>query len=108
MFIFKILKQAIILSREQHKQDVEKREKTRIAKLFNDRYTYRKEWILGLERLTGISLGGIPPRGGFAWMCPDCNKIHHPIKYSALTGLHYPSCCSYPEGHRLDYHIRVE
>jgi hypothetical protein len=34
------------------------------------------------------------------WMCPECNKTHESTGYSALTGLHYPACCSANSGHR--------
>ena len=85
---------------------LDRRQKRLIAKRFNNRYTYRKEWIEGTARISGTSFGGPLPRGGYAWMCPDCNKIHQPRSSSVMSGLQYPACCTTSEGHRLDHGIR--
>ena len=80
-------------------------EKKAIARAFNDRYTYRKVLIEGMSFLPGSSYGG-PHRSGYAWMCPDCNRTHHPASDSVFSGLQYPACCQYPAGHRVSYGIR--
>jgi hypothetical protein len=82
-------------------------EKRAIAKAFNDRYTYRKQLIKELPYLPG-SYYGVPHRGGYAWMCPDCNRMHHPVADSVFSGLQYPACCSRGEGHRLGDGIRTQ
>lgn len=81
-------------------------ERIAIAKAFNDRYTYRAQWTPDLPILPGTFYGG-PHRSGYAWMCPECNQIHHPTSDSLWTGLQYPACCSHGSGHRLDDRIRV-
>ena len=96
----------IAKKRAEEQQDA--RERAAIAKAFNDRYTFRREWVEGKERLPGTSMFGINPRGGFAWMCPECNQIHHPEESSVFSGLQYPECCSHPKGHRLDDGIRID
>jgi hypothetical protein len=82
-------------------------EKRAIAKVFNDRYTYRKQLIEGMPYLPGSYYGG-PHRSGYAWMCPGCNRVHHPVSDSVFSGLQYPACCSRVEGHRLDDGIRTQ
>ena len=83
-------------------------ERAAIAKAFNDRYCFLIEYAKGLPRLPGTAYGtGIAPHGGFAWMCPECNQVHHPHRCSVFSGLQYPACCSTPEGHRLNEGIRT-
>lgn len=82
-------------------------ERAAIAKSFNDRYTYRKRLIQGMPTLPG-SFYGMPHQAGYAWMCPDCNRIHHPIADSVFSGLQYPACCTRSEGHRLYEGIRTQ
>lgn len=77
--------------REVRKRNVEAREKRAVAKAFNDRYCYRHHYVTG----------------GYCWMCPECNKLHANKDYSALSGLQYPACCSYADGHRIGLGIRV-
>lgn len=36
------------------------------------------------------------------WMCPTCNTVHKNSSYSVFDGLHYPACCEFGEGNRLD------
>ena len=36
------------------------------------------------------------------WMCPMCHTIHPAGNFSPFTGIQYPKCCDYPEGHRID------
>jgi len=112
--IFRIIKNAIKLAKEQAFEDREKNEKRRIAKVFNDRYTYRREYVKDADRLTkGTAMYGIMPSSGYAWMCPECNKIHHPVKCDSLTGLQYPDCCTGHSGysghasHRLYENIKT-
>lgn len=85
----------------------ETNEKAAIAQAFNNRYTYRKEWVEGMGRLPGTAMYGINPFGGFAWMCPECNKIHHPKESSVFSGLQYPQCCGTAEGNRLSHGIKI-
>lgn len=89
--------------RKQAQKDRMRRMK--IAMAFNDRYTFREEYVPGMDRLPGAAMGGITPRGGFAWMCPECNTIHHPYACSVWSGVQYPKCCSTEQGHRLSYGI---
>lgn len=77
-----------------------------IAQVFNDRYTYVKQWVEGMPFLPGSYYGG-PHRSGYAWMCPDCNQMHHPISDSVFSGLQYPACCTTWAGHRLDLGIKT-
>jgi hypothetical protein len=70
-------------------------ERAAIARCFNARYTQRKEYI------DAGCFEGTLVRKGHAWMCPRCNRVHFPSKCIALTGLHYPACCSTPEGRRV-------
>lgn len=95
-------------ARDQKAARIDAAERKAIAKAFNDRYTYRKEWIAGKDQLPGTAMYGWNPRGGYAWMCPECNKIHHPVESSMFSGLQYPKCCSAWLGHRLDLGIRVK
>jgi hypothetical protein len=81
-------------------------ERAAIAKIFNDRYTYRTQWIAGMPILPGTFYGG-PHRSGYAWMCPECNHVHHPVSDSLWTGLQYPACCSSNAGDRLSHGIRI-
>jgi hypothetical protein len=106
--LFLILREAKELVRIKVKESIDRDEKKSIAQMFNDRYTYRKEWVPDMDRLPGSAMYGINPRTGYAWMCPECNKIHHPTESSVFSGLQYPRCCSTYEGNRLDHGIRVE
>lgn len=72
-----------------------------IAQRFNNRYTYNHQWKPGMPFLEG-SFYGVPHRQGYAWMCYECNSIHHPETDSVWSGLQYPACCSTGAGHRLD------
>lgn len=104
--MIKILKEAIRIVRERRTAERDKRERVAIAKAFNNRYTYRREYVTGMDRLLGSAMG-MNPRGGYAWMCPECNKIHHPTESSVFDGMHYPRCCSTYAGNRLHYAIRT-
>lgn len=77
------------------------RECARIARLFNDRFTYRHRYVKNLPPLPGEALFGMLPPGGNAWMCPTCNRIHLAESCSAIGGLQFPGCCKTPQGHRL-------
>jgi hypothetical protein len=35
------------------------------------------------------------------WMCPLCNSVHKFTgEITVFTGLQFPACCNFPEGHR--------
>ncbi|MDR3684756.1 MAG: hypothetical protein P4L11_13595 [Geothrix sp.] len=105
--MFALVREAYALVKKQKAERVERLEKAAIAKAFNDRYTYRKPWVKGLPRLPGSGMFGITPEGGYAWMCPECNRIHHPVESSVFSGIQYPACCRWPEGHRFYDEIRT-
>lgn len=98
--------QATIAKRraEQNEADI----RAGIAQAFNDLFTYRREWVKGLPRLSGSGLFGFTVNGGYAWMCPDCNKIHMATEQSVFDGIHYPACCRYPAGNRCGYGIKAD
>lgn len=85
----------------------DKNEKAEIARLFNNRYTFLKEYVPDKERLPGTAMGGLTPRGGYAWMCPECNQIYHPYESTVFSGLQYPKCCHTPQGNRLYNDIQL-
>lgn len=64
--------------------------KMKVAKEFNDLYTYR------MKR-----------NKSYQWMCPTCNTIHDSIAYTRMTGHQFPSCCMQPIGHRLFLNIKT-
>jgi len=99
--VFDLIREAWAITRKKREEKKDRDEMARIAKHFNDRYTYRKVYVPDMERMTkGSAAFGIFPNGGYAWMCPDCNRVHLPIESSAFSGLQYPRCCKWPEGHR--------
>jgi len=65
----------------------------KVAKVFNNRYTYLYLY-----------------HGEYAWMCPECNHLHRriPNTFQFLTGNHFPACCSFQEGHRLQCGIKTQ
>lgn len=83
------------------------KEKAELARRFNDIYCFDKQYVPDAERLSGTAMFNILPRGGNRWMCPTCNAIHAPLSCSVWSGLQYPKCCGFWEGHRLDLGIRV-
>lgn len=101
------VKEAWSLYRRKQAEEREANEKRAIAKAFNDRYTYRRTWIEDADFLPGAGAFGMLVRSGFAWMCPECNKIHHPIECSVFSGLQYPACCRTSAGNRLHERIRT-
>jgi len=105
--IIEAFKEALATARKRKAARAEADEKAYIAKVFNDRYTYRKQYVEGLKYLPG-SAYGLQPRAGYAWMCSSCNKVHHPVESSVFDGLHYPKCCDHPEGNRLYDKIRTK
>lgn len=98
--MIEVIKEALRIVRARRAAERDRQERVAIAMAFNDRYTYRREYIEGMDRLPGTAMG-MNPRGGFAWMCPECNRIHHPTESSVFDGLHYPMCCSTFAGNRL-------
>lgn len=105
MLVF--LEEAWKLSRKIKLEREEKKQIKAIAKCFNDRYAYKEQYTKSKDWLPHT--GAKPEtqtsnvRAGYAWMCPECNKIHAPLSWSVFSGLQYPRCCSFPEGHRLEY-----
>jgi hypothetical protein len=104
--IFDVIKEAAHLVRQRKSEQMDAAERAAIAKAFNDRYTYRHQWMPNMPYLKGTCYGGMP-RGGLAWMCPECNLIHHPTESSVFDGVHYPACCGIPEGNRLSHSIKT-
>jgi hypothetical protein len=83
-------------------------ERKKVAAAFNNIYTYRFRYDTSSnQRVAGTGMYGFTPEAGYAWMCPDCNKVHLASSCSAMSGLQYPSCCNHREGHRLYYDIRT-
>lgn len=107
--IFRILRKAYKLAQEERAEQIKAAEKERIAKHFNNLYTYRERWDTSNDdRLDGTGMWGFTPQKGYAWMCPKCNKIHLASSCSAMSGLQYPDCCDYRTGHRLYNDIRTK
>lgn len=105
----KLIRIALVTWRADRAAREEAAEKAVIAKAFNDRYTYRKRWREDItEQLPGTAYGGLNPMGGYAWMCPECNRVHLAIGISVFDGLHYPACCSSREGNRSYRDIRYQ
>lgn len=94
--------------RENYKAKALAVERKEVARVFNDLYTYVNQYDPDRPILTGSAPFGCLPKGGNAWMCPECNKIYHPYECSIWTGIQYPGCCSTGQGHRLYYNIRKE
>jgi len=94
---------------EERKKREHNAERKRIAKHFNNYYTYRHRFDTSSdERLDGTGMWGFTPKKGNAWMCPTCNKIHLASSCSAFSGLQYPHCCEYRSHHRLYNDIRTQ
>jgi hypothetical protein len=83
------------------------RQKAAIARVFNNRYTYNVRFVEDQEDLPGYNNFGMKTKGGYAWMCPSCNRVHLANAISAFSGLQYPACCKHGEGHRLHEGIFV-
>lgn len=106
--LIKIIREAIETVRKRKADESDKAERAAIAKAFNDRYTFRHQWKPNAERLPGSAYGFAgPPRGGLAWMCPECNQIHLPTECSVFDGVHYPKCCNTAAGHRISHGIKT-
>lgn len=100
----RVLERITMALRERRMARLEKQEKAEraaIAKVFNNRYTYRVRLLESANHLEGC-------RKGNAWMCPECNQIYQPYATSIWSGLQYPGCCSTGYGHRLDAKIRTK
>lgn len=98
-YILDVVRQARILVKDRQSQEHESKIKAHIAQVFNNRYTYQHRYY------TNSVNDKLGTYGDYAWMCPNCNKIHNPVEVSAFSGLQYPACCTYPLGHRLDEKI---
>lgn len=101
------LKVCYKIHKEERALKKEQAAKRKIAQLFNNRYTFKTEYVESGSRLSGTAYGGILPRAGYAWMCPECNKIHFPVNCSVWSGLQYPACCYTGHGHRLSHGIKL-
>ena len=104
--MIRLIKKAWALAREEREAEAESREKAKIAQAFNNRYTFRKVWDESKPMMPDEGMFGCHASGGYAWMCPECNKIHYPTGLSGISGLQYPRCCSTGAGHRLDEGIK--
>lgn len=107
--ILDVLREAFRITKENRAKKRLADEKRRIAKHFNNLYTYRERWDTSdNSRLDGTGMWGFTPQKGYAWMCPTCNKIHLAESCSAMSGLQYPNCCEYRTGHRLYEDLRTK
>jgi hypothetical protein len=87
MKLILFVKEAWALAVKRHRENDRRRRMYAAARAFNDLHCHTSR--------TG------------RWMCPDCNNIHDALpEVSVFTGLQYPRCCRYAEGHRLheDWH----
>lgn len=75
--------------------------KRKLATQFNELYAYSEKYWDKPHMLMGFH--ELRVNFPYAWMCPDCNKIHKPVKVVGIIGMIYPECCSYPEGSRADF-----
>jgi hypothetical protein len=106
MNIWAVIKEALKIVTAERVKKAEQAERKAVARAFNDRYTFRREWIKGMPDLPGEGLFGLKCRSGYAWMCPDCNKIYHPYEINVFTGLQYPACCGTFKGCRYEAGIK--
>ena len=90
-----LLREALAIRKQKREKEADTKERSAIAKAFNDRFTFRFDYFKG-EGLWG----------GMAWMCPECNAIHKTLGHSFLSGMQYPACCRHAEGHRCCDNIR--
>ena len=80
------LKVARDLAEARRKERTQRERRYAVALAFNYLWTYR------------------PYPDRTRWMCPTCNQVHERLEQiSGFTGLQYPRCCTFSEGHRL-YH----
>lgn len=80
------LRAAVELARKRIAERKQRRDRYAVAEAFNRLWCYR------------------PYPSRTRWMCPLCNTAHDRLdEVSAFTGLQYPKCCDFDDGHRL-YH----
>lgn len=110
MIVLEVLAEAWKITKEKRRVARDKAERAKIAHQFNNLFTYRERWDTSTEdRIEkGTALWGIYPKKGYAWMCPECNKVHLADECSSMSGLQYPRCCSTPAGHRLYHNYRTK
>lgn len=84
------------------------RQKAKIARIFNDRYAYCHVYDTARGVLPQRNTWLSEVEAGYAWMCPECNRIHNPVAYDGLVGLIYPKCCLHGRGHRLHDGIKTQ
>jgi hypothetical protein len=101
MYLFDLIVRVASEVRADRAAKAAKKVKWRLAKQFNEIYTYKGSYFKPTKRLPGTAMFGIQPEDVAAWMCPECNEIHRPVSCSAFSGLQFPKCCSFHEGHRL-------
>lgn len=107
--VLDVLAEAWKITKEKRRVAKEKSERANVARAFNDMFTYRMQWRATEERLgEGTAMWGIFPKKGYAWMCPECNRVHEAESCSSMSGLQYPRCCSTGAGHRLYHNIRTK
>jgi hypothetical protein len=108
--IVDFIREAWTLAKQKRKTAKEKAERAAVAKAFNNVFTYRYRWDTSTDdRIEkGSAMYGIMPKKGYAWMCPECNKIHIADECSVMSGLQYPRCCNTGNGNRLYHSIRTQ
>lgn len=101
MYLLEVINKAAKEVRDERASKSAKKTKWRLAKDFNRLYTYRGHYFQPTGRLPGTAMFGDPPEDVAAWMCPGCNAVHRPVSCSVFSGLQFPACCNFQEGHRL-------
>lgn len=77
-------REALQVIRRARKARILADRKREVARAFNSIHTYRA--VSNKQSM---------------WMCPDCNRVHECIDYSVFDGRHFPACCRFPHGNRL-------
>lgn len=107
--MIEVLREAYKIVKKRRVEQALRDKKAKLAKAFNDLYTYTNEYDPNKPRLTeGASTTVFMPKGGYAWCCPECNKIHYPTSCSVFSGIQYPGCCNTSSGNRLSHGIKIE
>jgi len=101
MYLIELVKHAADKAKNDCKDAALARRKWKLAKQFNKLYTYGGTYFEPTKILPGTAIFGLLPDDVAAWMCPTCNKIHRAVSCSAFSGLQFPACCGFREGHRL-------
>jgi hypothetical protein len=100
--VFAVFKEAYKIATKDRLVKKEKDEKFKVAKAFNDRYSFYREYfddkIQPAEDVKNLHYQNYQ---NYAWMCPDCNKIHRAVGTSVFFGLIFPACCSFNYGRAI-------